>query len=147
MIVRDLLKSKGNAIVSISPSSTLYDAVKLLTERRVSSLLVLGEDSALIGIISERDILRTAYNVREKLFEMQVRHVMTPREKMILGSEDNTIQDVMEIMTNNRIRHLPIMESGKLLGIISIGDVVKGQLDEAVSENRQMQNYILGHYA
>lgn len=147
MFIHDLLRTKGNYIVSIHPDKTLFDCIKLFNEKRVSALIVLDEKSNFLGIISDRDVLRTAFTVKEKMFDVPVRNVMTSREKVLTATEENNIADLMEIMTNNRIRHLPITDGEQIVGVVSIGDVVKAQLDETTQANSQMQNYIMGHYA
>lgn len=147
MIVRDLLEEKGKAIFTISPEHSLADCIKVLNDKRVGSLIVLDLNQEVRGIISERDILHATHDAREQMFELRVKDTMTPREKLIVASEDDRITDVMEIMTQSRIRHLPIMEDEVIVGIISIGDVVKGLLHEAVEENKHMHSYIYGRYA
>ena len=145
--VQALLDSKESMIYGISPGSSLLECLRLLNEKRVGALIVRDESETLLGIISERDIMRTALNEREKMFNMRVSEVMTPRAKMVLANEDLSLEEIMELMTNNRVRHLPIVQDDRVTGMVSIGDVVKVLLEEAQSDKKHMENYILGHYA
>lgn len=146
MSVEGLLKHKGSEIFSIEPDKTLCDCIKMLNDKRVGALLVIDRKNKLQGIISERDILRKAFDAKGQMCDAPVSSAMTPAAKVVTGRKNESIKEVMETMTNNRIRHLPIMDGEKVLGIVSIGDVVKALLDEVIAENQQIKDYILGKY-
>lgn len=147
MTVQDLLNAKGGALYSIEPDATLGAAVERLVEYNVGSLVVCesgqGEcrdQSRLVGIITERDVLRAVAVYRDPLSTLQVREVMTSR--LVTGAPADSIEYVMGLMTEHRVRHLPILNEGKLLGLISIGDVVKLQHQQMALENHYLKNYI-----
>jgi CBS domain-containing protein len=140
MKVRDLLQAKGSAVMSIHPEATLYDALAALVHHRIGSLVVIDGTGNVAGLITERDLLRECLTRGEQLKDLQVREVMTTR--LIIGVPEDEVGYVMGIMTQNRIRHLPIMHGQHLEGLISIGDVVKAQLEETEFENRYLKEYI-----
>jgi CBS domain-containing protein len=140
MKVRDILRNKGSAIVTIRPEATIHDAMNSLVNHRIGSLLVCDENGKTMGIITERDILRECAVHSERVKETTVRQVMSTN--LIIGVPDDEIGYVMGIMTNNRIRHLPILSGETIEGMISIGDVVKAQLEETEFENRYLKDYI-----
>lgn len=146
MNVAHLLAVKGHKLETISPTITLYECLKVLEEKQVGILLAIEEPETFAGVISERDILRALFEKKERAFDMLVSEVMTPREKIISTGNDVLVEEVMEIMTEKRIRHLPVMTEGKISGLISIGDVVKCLHDQAVKDNLHLKNYIHGHY-
>ncbi|MEW6300902.1 MAG: CBS domain-containing protein [Thermodesulfobacteriota bacterium] len=140
MKIRDLLRGKGTAVVTIRPEATVHDAMTMLVNHRIGSLMVIDEQGKVLGIITERDILRECAARSEQVKSTRVQEVMTT--DLIIGVPDDEVGYVMGIMTNNRIRHLPIMAGERLEGIISIGDVVKAQLEETEFENRYLKDYI-----
>ena len=144
MKVRDVLKDKGSAVATIGVEKTIYDAVKNLMEKNIGSLLVVDEKGAVCGIITERDILRECDQRYELLKHTKVKEAMS--KQLIVASPEDEIDYVEDIMTQNRIRHLPIISGGKLEGLISIGDVVKLQRGECKVENRYLKDYITGKY-
>jgi CBS domain-containing protein len=139
MLVRDILQDKGRGVHSCSPDDTLADVVDLLVGHNIGSLVVL-EGSEMIGIITERDILRASAAVRGSLAGVRVVDRMT--RCPVVTSPGDDIASAMGIMTEHRIRHLPVIEDGRLAGIISIGDVVKAQHDELCRENHYLKSYI-----
>lgn len=139
MILRDILNVKGRHVLSISPDATLAQAVEKLVENRCGALVVC-EGEEMVGIVSERDILRTLSEVANSLEEVTVKARMT--SKVVTGTPEDNVNDTMGLLTNNRIRHLPVLEDGKLAGVISIGDVVKAQHDRLTMENHYLMNYI-----
>ncbi|MDD4869800.1 MAG: CBS domain-containing protein [Kiritimatiellae bacterium] len=146
MSVIQLLKGKAKTVYSIKPKAPLCDCLKLLNDKRIGALLVIGRQGKLEGLISERDVLRTAHKTKGKMCHIPVEKIMTPRKKLVTAGKENSIHEVMETMTKRRVRHLPILDGEKIIGIISIGDVVKALLDEVLAENKQMQDYIYGKY-
>ncbi len=143
MILQDILRVKGTDVYSIVPDASLADVVRLLVAHNCGSLVVASsEDSTrIVGIITERDILRVCAS-DQPLAETTVASVMT--ENVITGSLDDSVSDIMGTMTDHRIRHLPVIQDDRLVGIISIGDVVKAKHDHVTAENHHLKNYIQG---
>jgi len=139
--VKQLIQAKGNAVWSITPDSTVYEALKLLAEKEVGALLVL-ENERLAGIISERDYARKVILKGKNSMDTPVREIMT--SKVVTVRPDQTIDDCMSLMTENRIRHLPVVEGDRLVGVISIGDVVKAIISQQEFVIEQLENYIIG---
>ena len=139
MKVHDILQSKGSGVHSISPNATLADVVNALVAKNCGSLVVL-EDDRLVGIISERDILRASAADDRDFSRIPVAEKMT--KELITGTTHDELGHVMGVLTANRIRHLPIVDGGSLMGIISIGDVVKAQHDQLSLENQYLKDYI-----
>jgi CBS domain-containing protein len=147
MLLQDILREKGTAIHTIDPDSTLDDVVQRLVQHNCGSLVVCpaSQRSAaprLVGIITERDILRYCAARRGPLDRVRVAEVMT-RDVIIAAPEDE-IGHVMGLMTVNRIRHLPVVSEGELVGLISIGDVVKAQHAQMALENHYLKTYLEG---
>ncbi len=144
MKVRDILKSKGPDVATIGVDETIYDAVRKLVEKNIGSLLVMDEKAAVAGIITERDILKECERRLELLKQTKVREVMT--KELIVASPEDDLDYVENVMTRNRVRHLPIISGKKLEGIISIGDIVNVMRGECKVENRYLKDYISGKY-
>ena len=146
MTVKAILSRKGNAVITIEPTVPLCDAVKILDEHRIGAAVITDADQHIVGILSERDILRTlARNIRVagacQLCDEPVGQVMT--REVETCTQSDTIHEIMERMTAGKFRHLPVVECGKLVGIISIGDVVNYRLREMELESNAMHEYIL----
>ena len=141
MIVSTLLTEKGRDIVTIEPGATLADAVALLAERRIGAALVLGADCRLVGIISERDIVRALAERGGAVLSEPVSQIMT--RKVETCHEHESVGSIMERMTEGKFRHVPVIDQGRLVGIVSIGDVVKHRLQEIECESAAMRDYIL----
>jgi CBS domain-containing protein len=140
MAVAQILKSKGRDIVSLPPQRTIAEAAKMMAERRIGAVMITAPDGSLAGILSERDVVRAlAVKGAEALDHALSLHMTT---KVTTGTENDSIQAIMELMTIGKFRHLPIVEAGKLVGIISIGDVVKHRLAEIEAEAQAMREYI-----
>ena len=137
--VRQLLQAKGRDIYSITPEARVYDALKLMAEKEVGALVV-TERGRLAGIISERDYARKVILLGKSSQDIPVREIMTG--KVITVSPDQTIEDCMAIMTGKRIRHLPVTEGERLVGLLSIGDLVKEVIAEQEQTIRQLESYI-----
>jgi len=144
MKVRDILKDKGTEVATIGTEETIGDAAKILVEKNIGSLLVQDEKGAIAGIITERDILKQCNQCLESLKETKVKDVMT--KNLIVASLDDDLDYVENIMTQNRVRHLPIISNQKLEGIISIGDLVNVLRGECKVENRYLKDFISGKY-
>lgn len=140
MKVRDILQHKGTDVHTIEPDATIQHVMETLIEHRIGSLVVCNDTGNVLGIITERDVLRECTQHGEQVRSTRVREVMTT--KLIVGALDDDIQYVMGIMTHNRVRHLPIVVGTRPIGLISIGDVVKAQLEETEFENRYLREYI-----
>jgi CBS domain-containing protein len=142
MTLQDILSTKGTQVLSISPQATLADVVQKLVKFNCGSLVVCeNEDcSHMRGIITERDILRACAAGQKALDQVRVEEVMT--RDLVSGSPQDTIQYAMGVMTERRVRHLPIVEDDKLVGMISIGDLVKHQHDQLSMENHYLKTYI-----
>jgi CBS domain-containing protein len=138
MIIQDILNNKGNRVITTAPHHTLYLALCTLAENKVGALVV-KKDEQLVGIITERDLMRAVYqniDLRNSLVES----LMT--RNLITAAPDHQIEFVMTQMTENRFRHMPILEDGALVGIISIGDLVKAKLVHTEDEVMQYKDYV-----
>ncbi len=140
MHVSAILKDKGDRMITIEPGLSVADAVKVLAQERIGAVLVVSGDGELAGILSERDIVRGLSSVGVGLMGRKVEELMT--KSVVTCSPGDEIDQLMRDMTSHRIRHLPVMDDGKLSGVISIGDVVKFRLDELESESSMLREYI-----
>lgn len=141
MKIRDLLDKKGYEVVTVPPSFPLQDVMRLLVQHNIGSVVV-AEDRVVEGILTERDILRLAAKDPPGMALLKAEDVMT--RDVIVGLPGDSLDYVMEIMTRNRIRHLPVVDDGWMEGILSIGDVVNALRSEKEAENRHMRDYIQG---
>ena len=139
--IRDVLESKGRQCWTVRPDTSVFDALKLMAEKNVGALLVLDSDE-LVGILSERDYARKVILVGKSSKETATREIMT--EDVVVATPDQSIEECMALMTQNRIRHLPVMEDGGLAGVISIGDVVKAIISEQEFMIEQLEHYVSG---
>lgn len=139
--IRQLLDKKGSDIWSTTPDASVYDALLLLAEKNVGALLVLQEGE-LVGIISERDYARKVALRGKASVKTPVKEIMT--ENVVTVSPQTTVEEAMALMTDKRIRHLPVVEEGKLVGVISIGDLVKSIIAKQEVMINQLENYISG---
>ena len=141
MTVKAILSRKGKDVLTIEPTATLAAAVTLLAERRIGAVVITGADRQVIGILSERDIVRALAAHGTAALDQQVGQVMT--RKVMTCDEAETVASLAERMTQGKFRHLPVVERGRLAGIVSIGDVVKYRLEEMEKESSAMREYIL----
>jgi CBS domain-containing protein len=141
MTVKAILSRKGTDVLTIEPNATLAAAIKLLADRRIGAIVITGADRQVIGILSERDIVRAFAADGPAALDQQVGQVMT--RKVMTCDEAETVSGLMERMTQGKFRHLPVVERGRLAGIVSIGDVVKYRLEEMEKESSAMREYIL----
>jgi CBS domain-containing protein len=139
MTVKSILESKGREIVSVKPDATLADAVKLLSTRKIGAVLVMNGPT-LDGILSERDIVRVLGDRGAAVLDEPVRSVMT--RKVVSCKPTDSVGALMEKMTTGKFRHLPVIDDGKLVGLISIGDVVKRRVSDIEHEQEAMRDYI-----
>ncbi len=139
MKIRDILRHKGANVVTASTSETVLEAARALVDHNIGGVVVV-EGGEVIGILTERDILRLAARNTDKLQTLEVGQVMT--RDVILLTPDDDLAHAMEVMTKNRIRHLPVVGDGGLAGIVTIGDVVNAFRSIAEDENAQLRHYI-----
>ncbi|SDI11946.1 CBS domain-containing protein [Bradyrhizobium sp. Rc2d] len=139
MTVRSILNTKGHQIMSVEPDVKLSAAIKLLVEKKIGAVLVMNQ-SRLEGILSERDIVRVLGERGAGVLEEPVAEVMT--RKVVACKETDTVAELMEMMTTGKFRHLPVVENGKVVGLISIGDIVKRRVQEYEAEQEALRDYI-----
>lgn len=141
MKVHNLLARKGPDVATVAPDRSVRDALQLLVDRGIGSLVVM-EDGVVEGIVTERDVLRTVNQDPAALAERTVGDVMT--RDILVARPTDSVQYAMDVMTRNRIRHLPVVNDGSLEGLISIGDVVDLLREDAETENRYLKDYVQG---
>jgi CBS domain-containing protein len=139
--VRDLLKLKGNQVWTISPTTSVIDTLKFMSDKDVGALLVVEGDQ-ILGVISERDFVRSIAQTGQCLLYAQVQNYMT--KEVVTVKPSQTIDECMQLMTKQRIRHLPVVENQALVGLISIGDVVKEMISSKESTITSLENFIEG---
>jgi CBS domain-containing protein len=139
--VRHLLQEKGHQYHAIAPDAMVYEALKLMSEKEIGALLVL-ERGKLVGIITERDYARKVILRGKSSLDTPVREIMTG--KVVFVRSENTLEECMALMTDKRVRHLPVLEGDQILGVISIGDLVKATIAHKDFVIRQLENYITG---
>lgn len=140
MFVSDILAEKGSLVFSTTPQATVAQVAERLSTNRIGSVLVL-QDNEVIGVVSERDLVRAMAQHGGAALDMEARQVMT--REVVTCDPDDTIEQVMATMTRGRFRHLPVMRHGGLLGLVSIGDVVKARLTETQVEAEALKAYIV----
>jgi CBS domain-containing protein len=142
MRLRQILADKGNDVHTIRANASLNDVVRHLVLHNVGSLVVMDPawPSRMVGIITERDILRAIAHVRSPLHLVEVADMMT--RQVVCASPDDSVEDAMCMMTENRVRHLPVVQDNELLGMVSIGDMVKSQCEELSMENHYLKSYL-----
>ena len=140
MNVASILKSKGRAVSTVRPNATLLDITKKLAPKKIGAVVVVGDNGHVDGIISERDIIRALADHGAQALSLMVSEVMT--RTVVACQETSELDELMETMTKGRFRHLPVIEDDALVGIISIGDVVKINLAEVEMEVSAMRNYL-----
>ena len=140
--VAQLLRTKSHGVLSIAPDTAVFQALQLMAEKNVGALLVL-DGASLVGIFSERDYARKVILVGKSSRDTLVREIMSAH--VLYVRPEQTIEDCMALMTDKHVRHLPVLEDERVVGVISIGDVVKGIISEQEFMIEQLQNYITGH--
>ena len=140
MRVAAILRHKGSTIISADPSRTVQEAVNLLAEYKIGALMVREEDGPIIGVLSERDIARGLATHKDAVLNKSIGALMTPLS--VTCTPQDTLDDIMDVMTNKRVRHIPVIDEGELKGIVSIGDVVKHRLSEIETESDALRQYI-----
>jgi CBS domain-containing protein len=141
MFVSDILTQKGGLVFTVTPATTVAQITQQLSTRRIGAVLVMAGHDEVAGIVSERDLVRAVSLHGAAALDLEARHVMT--RDVITCDPDDSIDHIMEIMTRGRFRHLPVVRHGELLGVVSIGDVVKARLEEARHETEALKAYIV----
>ncbi|NDW03264.1 CBS domain-containing protein [Jiella pacifica] len=140
MTVDQILKAKGGEVFTLQPEVTLAEVVNVLAERRIGAIVLLDDAGHVAGIVSERDVVRVLAKFGAEILNKPIGEAMTVKVKTC--TRDTGIDEVLSIMTKGRFRHLPVIDAGRLAGIVSIGDVVKLKIEEAEREAAQMREYI-----
>jgi CBS domain-containing protein len=141
MFVSDILTQKGGLVFTVTPGTTVAQIAQQLSTRRIGSVLVMGSHDEVLGIVSERDLVRAMSLHGASALDLEARHVMT--RDVVTCDPDDSIDHIMETMTSGRFRHLPVVRHGELLGVVSIGDIVKARLEEARHETEALKAYIV----
>jgi CBS domain-containing protein len=139
--VHQLLETKGRAVVSVSPGAKVIDALRVMAKREIGAVLVV-EGDRLVGIMSERDYARKVILRGKSSQETYVREIMT--ERVVYVRPQQTVPECMALMTNKRVRHLPVLDGDRLVGVLSLGDLVKETISEQEFIIQQLENYIHG---
>jgi CBS domain-containing protein len=140
-LVKHLLDTKGSEVISIAPAASVFDAIKLMADRAVGSLLVMDGEK-IIGIVTERDYARKVILLGRSSETTKVEQVMST--EVITATAEQTVRQCMTLMTEKRIRHLPVVADDKVIGMISIGDLVQAIISEQQQEIEQLEQYISG---
>lgn len=139
MRISDVLKNKGSAVATIAPETTVAVLLAGLVGRNIGAMVVVGPDGP-VGIVSERDVVRKLHELGTDLLERPVADIMT--KHLVYCSPGDSVDSLSAAMTHNRVRHIPVLDDGRLAGIVSIGDVVKTRMQELESQQEQLQAYI-----
>jgi CBS domain-containing protein len=139
MRIADVLRNKGGAVMTINPDATVTDLLAGLAGHNIGAMVVVGPDGV-VGIVSERDVVRQLHAHGASVLSRPVSKIMT--SVVSTCSKSDTVDSLTMLMTENRVRHVPVLEDGKLIGIVSIGDVVKTRMEELETEHEQLQSYI-----
>jgi len=137
--ISDVLKNKGSAVATIAPETTVAVLLAGLVRRNIGAMVVVGPDGP-VGIVSERDVVRKLHELGADLLERPVADIMT--KHLVYCSSGDSVDSLSAAMTHNRVRHIPVLDDGRLAGIVSIGDVVKTRMQELESQQEQLQAYI-----
>ena len=141
MTVWAILSSKGSTVVTIEPAASLAEATKLLSTHRIGAVIVTDSEGRVIGVLSERDIVRALADRGAAALDLRVEQAMTRR--VVTAGQADTVGEIMGRMTAGKFRHIPVVEDDRLVGVVSIGDVVKYRLEEVERESNAMRDYIL----
>jgi CBS domain-containing protein len=141
-LVKHLLDTKGRHIISILPDASVFDAIKLMADKTIGSLVVMDDDGKLLGIVTERDYARKVIVKGRSSRETLVAEIMST--DVMTAASDNRVDQCMELMTNRKIRHLPVVEDNQVIGLISIGDLVQAIIADQKEEIEHLEHYISG---
>ena len=147
LLVKDLLRRKAQQeVLSVQVKATVFEALKIMADNQVGALMVMDKEGQVAGIITERDYARKVILLGRASKNTKVDEIMTPAKDMIHVAPETTTDDCMVLITGKRIRHLPVFEGDKFVGLISIGDLVRAKIDEQGMLIEQLSNYIAGGY-
>ena len=141
MFVSDILSRKGGLVYTVTPGTSIAQISQQLSTRRIGSVLIVDATDSVTGIVSERDLVQAFATHGAAALELEARNVMT--RDVVTCDPDDSIDHVMQLMTRGRFRHLPVVQHGELLGLVSIGDVVKARLEETAHETEALRAYIV----
>jgi CBS domain-containing protein len=145
--LKELLEAKQNKIFSVNEKTTIKEAVDILVKNHIGSLIVVSDKGEIQGIFTEKDVMKKLASTDDLIGNLPVKELMTPRERLIVGHETDTVEYLMQIMTEKNIRHIPIMSSeGKLIGVLSMRDVVRSLLKDSNKRVKFLNDYISGRY-
>ncbi|MFC6082899.1 CBS domain-containing protein [Sphaerisporangium aureirubrum] len=142
MLISSILRRKGGAVVTVPPQSTVTDLLALLSEQNIGAVVVSEDGESIAGIVSERDVVRHLYQSGPAVLTKPVSAIMTATVRTC--GPDANVEDLRHIMTDHRIRHVPVVDEGHLAGIVSIGDVVKSAIEELEAEKAHLVGYLHG---
>jgi CBS domain-containing protein len=142
MRISDVLARKGSLVATVRPTTTINGALDKLAEHNIGALIVTETDGEIVGIISERDIVRALPHRGPEVLNAEVSEIMT--SQVVTATPNTDVVDAMRSMTDKRVRHLPVLDDGELVGIVSIGDIVKNRIDELQAATDQLTHYITG---
>jgi CBS domain-containing protein len=140
MRIADVLRNKGGAVVTINPDATVTELLAGLANHNIGAMVVVGDGGSVVGIVSERDVVRQVHTHGASVLSQPVENIMTA--VVSTCGKSDTLDSLTRLMTEHRVRHVPVLEDGKLIGIVSIGDVVKTRMEELENEHQQLQSYI-----
>ena len=140
MFVSDILKGKGTSIISVTSNQSVEKALALLAQHRIGAVLVMDAGGSIAGILSERDLVRAMSSLGKAMFDQKVGDLMT--SAVVTCTSKDPVAAIEAMMTSQRFRHVPVVEEGRLIGMISIGDVVKARIEEAEAEVDALRRYI-----
>ena len=143
MKLKEILKNKGSKVWSVREDQTIQEALAVLVANKIGAVLVVKKNDTIAGIITERDIMRGCHEHGVDLYQLKVSRLMT--KKVIIASPEDETSYIMGVMTENRVRHIPVMAEDKLAGLVSIGDVVKSQLEDSNYEIKYLKEFIYGN--
>ena len=147
MKVEKILENKSGDVFSVHIDAIVSDALNILNEKNIGSLMVLDTAQNIQGIVTERDIMRNCYRSQTNVKGLAIKDVMTPREKLFVARADDDVNDLMGAMTQNHIRHIPVVnEQDKVVGMVSIGDIIKAMLKDKEYQIRHLKDYIESKY-
>ena len=146
MRLSKLLEKKTNKIIKIDSSKSVFEAIQLLNKHKIGSLLVMDKNKKLEGIITERDILFKCLENERDNHKAKISGIMTSKENLIIGTAADTLSYAMRVMVSKKIRHLPIIDKENVIGILSIGDILKEVLDQSESEVKLLREYVKNPY-
>jgi CBS domain-containing protein len=141
-LVKHLLDAKGRHVISIAPDASVFDAIKLMADKSIGSLVVMDEDDKLLGIVTERDYARKVNVKGRSSRETRVEEIMSTT--VVTASSDHRVDECMELMTDKKIRHLPVVEDDQVIAMISIGDLVQAIIADQQEEIEHLEHYISG---